>query len=97
MYAHSLLLMGTYDLQWVEEPLHEPDPREVVLKTLVGAISVGTELPLVRGVHRGTHPITYPKMTGYESVAKVIACGSDVQHLTIGDRVVAFRDAQREA
>jgi alcohol dehydrogenase len=29
-------------------------------------------------------------MTGYESFAQVIACGADVEHLRVGDRVVAF-------
>jgi len=90
MHRSSLLLTAPRTLTWVEEPLLPPQPHEIVVQTRAGAISVGTELPLYRGMHRSTAPVQYPKMTGYESVVTVIASGSAVQHVAVGDRVVAF-------
>ncbi len=90
MRRSSLLLIAPHTLRWVEEPLPPPQPHEIVVQTRAGAISIGTELPIYSGTHRGTEPVQYPKMTGYESVATVIATGSAVQRVVRGDRVVAF-------
>ncbi|HEY0738212.1 MAG TPA: alcohol dehydrogenase catalytic domain-containing protein [Herpetosiphonaceae bacterium] len=89
MRRQSLLLVGPQQLRWVDEILPDPQPHEIAVRTLAGAISVGTELPLYRGSHRGAHPISYPKMTGYESYAEIISCGTAVEQLKAGDRVVA--------
>lgn len=90
LYRWSLLLSAPRTLVWVEEPLPPPGPHEIVVQTRVSAISIGTELPLYCGTHRGSELVPYPKMTGYENVATVIACGAAVHHLAVGDRVVAF-------
>lgn len=88
--ARSLMLTGPGRLEWVTERLHQPRSDDVLLRTRAGAISMGTELLLYRGQSRGSHPVSYPSMTGYESVADVIACGPEVEALSAGDRVVAF-------
>lgn len=84
------MLTGPGRLEWVTERLHEPRSDDVLLRTRAGAISMGTELPLYRAQSRGAHPASYPLMTGYESVADVVARGPRVEGLTVGDRVVAF-------
>lgn len=86
----SLLLVEAESLQWREEALREPPSNEVRVRTLYGAISVGTEAPLYRGTSRGSEPSSYPKMTGYESYGVVEACGEEVRGLSVGDRVVGF-------
>jgi alcohol dehydrogenase len=90
MRCHSLLLVAPRTLEWYEEDLPQPGAHQVLVRTIAGAISVGTELPLYRGEHRGSAPVRYPKMTGYESLATVIACGEAVQQPAVGDRVLSF-------
>lgn len=90
MQRRSLLLTAPKRLEWLTEILPPLQPDEVLVQTTSGAISIGAELPQYRGIaRRGTTP-TYPHMTGYESVGTVITCGAGVQHLHVGERVVAF-------
>lgn len=90
MQTHSLLLMAPGQLAWVAETLPLLKADEVLVQTKAGAISIGTELPQYLGTARSTTLPHYPKMTGYESIGTVIACGSAIQRLRLGDRVVAF-------
>jgi alcohol dehydrogenase len=89
MRAQSLFLVGSEQLAWIAADLAEPGPDELLVETIAGAISIGTELPHYLGQSRGTNK-TYPVMTGYESVARVLACGSNVTNVRPGDRIVAF-------
>ncbi len=66
-----------------------PGPGEVWLKTLAGAVSVGTEGPLYRGDAREAEPRPYPLMTGYESLACVVRVGEGVSNVRAGERVVS--------
>jgi alcohol dehydrogenase len=88
MQCHSLLLTAPRELRWVAEPLPPLGPDDILVATRTGAISLGTELPHYRGDSRGSHPDTYPRMTCYENVGIVQACGAAVTHLRPGDRVV---------
>ncbi len=89
MIARSLLLVAPRHLDWIEENLPDPGPGHVLVKTVAGAISIGTELPHYRGTSRGIER-RFPSMTGYESVGRVLQCGPDVDHLVPGDRIVSF-------
>jgi len=88
--ARSLLLTAPRTLAWVEEALAPPQGDEVLVRTRAGAISGGSELPQYLGAARGGAPPRYPRMTGYESVGTVAACGPQVRRLHVGDRVVTF-------
>ncbi len=77
-------------LEWISEELPPPGPDEVLVETIAGAISIGSELPQYRGTARSSRPMAYPKMTGYENVSRVLACGSAVTQVREGDRIVAF-------
>ena len=90
MHRKSLLLTAPVQLEWVLEDLSPPQSHEVLIQTTAGAISIGSELPIYCGTTRSTEPIRYSRMTGYESAGVVIARGSDVQRLQVGDRVIAF-------
>lgn len=90
MHRQSLLLVAPGQLEWITEELQPIRPNEVLVQTTAGAISTGSELPRYRGTARSTHPASYPQMTGYESTGAIVACGSAVQRLQAGDRVVAF-------
>jgi alcohol dehydrogenase len=88
--AKSLYLTSQRQLQWVTEALPPLSTHDILVRTTAGAISMGSELPLYCGTSRVSDPIQYPRMTGYESVGVVMACGADVQKVRVGDRVVAF-------
>ncbi len=90
MHRYSLLLTAPGQLEWVFEDLSPLQPHEVLIQTTAGAISIGSELAMYRGTARSTEPIRYPRMTGYESAGIIIARGSNVQRLQVGDRVIAF-------
>src|SRR5712692_5737712 len=90
MHRHSLLLTAPGQLEWVYEDLPPLQPNEVLIQTTAGAISTGSELPIYCGTARSTERTRYPRMTGYESAGIIIARGSDVQRLQVGDRVIAF-------
>ena len=85
----ELLLYGPHDLRWIEGELKPPGPGEVWLETLAGAVSVGTEFPLYRGDARAVKNPTYPLMTGYESLARVVRVGRAVKNVSLGERVVS--------
>lgn len=88
--ARSLLLTAPQHLEWVSAELPPLGAYDVLVQTRTGAISIGSELPHYRGTVRGSRPVAYPCMTGYESVGTVLACGSAVQRIRPGDRVIAF-------
>ncbi len=88
--AKSLYLTAPEQLQWLDEDLPPLGPQEVLLQTCAGSISIGSEIPLYTGTARSIDVPRYPRMTGYESLGTVQACGEQVSHLRIGDRCVAF-------
>ncbi len=90
MHRRSLLLAAPRQLEWIAEDLPPLQSSEVLLQTIAGAISIGSELPQYGGTARSSTPATYPRMTGYESLGIIIACGSAVRRLHVGDRVVTF-------
>jgi alcohol dehydrogenase len=84
------MLTAPRTLDWVEEVLPEPSGEDVVIQTMTGAVSIGSEMPQYLGTNRSAAPPTYPRMTGYESLGRVIWCGAQVRGITVGDRVLAF-------
>lgn len=85
----SLLLTAPRRLEWVTEDLPALRPGEVLVRTLRGSISVGSELPLYRGDARSGRGARYPRMTGYENVGTVVECGEAVATVRPGQRVFA--------
>ncbi|MGZ6387991.1 MAG: alcohol dehydrogenase catalytic domain-containing protein, partial [Ktedonobacterales bacterium] len=90
MERQSLLLVAPHQFEWRAEKLPHSGVRDVLVQTIAGAVSIGTELPQYMGTERLTVAHRYPHMTGYESLGVVVARGNDVHDLQIGERVVAF-------
>ncbi len=86
----SLLLTAPHHLAWQTEPLPLLGATDILVQTHVGAISIGTEIPLYANTTRSSTPLNYPQMTGYESYGEVLAVGHDVTHFQVGDKAVAF-------
>ena len=76
--------------QWIEEELPALGPNDILVRTIAGAISVGSEVPYYRGTARSFETIRYPRMTGYESIGIVETCGNDVHTIHKDAHVVAF-------
>ncbi len=90
MLNHSLLLTAARHLEWRAEEIPALQAGEILIQTTLGAISIGSELPIYCGTARSAKAAYYPRMTGYESSGVVIDRGSAVQRLQAGDRVIAF-------
>ncbi|CDQ39967.1 alcohol dehydrogenase catalytic domain-containing protein [Virgibacillus salexigens] len=90
MKQHSLELNGRRLLKWQVRELPPLDKNEVLIKTILGSISVGAEMPQYNESDITDVNPKYPKNTGYENYGEVISIGANVQSLQIGDRVIAF-------
>ncbi|MEM9955586.1 MAG: zinc-binding alcohol dehydrogenase [Chloroflexota bacterium] len=89
LLARSLLLHGPHTLNWQEHMLPLVDEHHVVIETVAGAISIGSELPQYTGKARLATEPSYPKMTGYESYGRITSVGKHVPEQLIGEKVIA--------
>ena len=71
-----------YELR--ELTLADPGPKDVLVRTLVTAISPGTERWVMRGKHIGTR---FPCVPGYHRIGVVEEAGNEVTNLEVGDVV----------
>ena len=79
--------------EFLEKDLPELGADQVAVKTVVSSISCGTERALVSGepnvsivVAEGVE-VTFPRTSGYSSAGVVVAVGSNITDLQVGDRV----------
>jgi L-idonate 5-dehydrogenase len=95
--AKVLKLHGPRDLRYEELMLPDLGPHDVRVRTLLGAISAGTEGAWYFGTDPQLEPgfqpgrvgaAKFPRMIGYEKLAEVVAVGSEVTSLKVGQRVV---------
>jgi 2-desacetyl-2-hydroxyethyl bacteriochlorophyllide A dehydrogenase len=84
-----------------DEPLPAPHAGQVLVETLVSAISPGTELLVYRGrvpagmpldstISELAGPFAYPLKYGYAAVGRIVALGADVGRDWLGQLVVGF-------
>lgn len=101
MKKQVLYFMAPYQIDIREEPLQEPAPRQILVRTLLSAVSAGTELLIYRGqapsgmavddtISSLTGTIGFPMRYGYAAVGEVIAAGLEVKSDWEGSRVFAF-------
>jgi 2-desacetyl-2-hydroxyethyl bacteriochlorophyllide A dehydrogenase len=97
----SLQFLAPYQVGLCEERLPEPEPGHVVVRTILSAISAGTELLVYRGqfptgldLDEGlagyASSFQYPLKYGYSLVGMVTAVGAGVDPTWEGRRVFAF-------
>ena len=67
-----------------ELTIPEPSPEEMCVRTLVSAISPGTERWILRGKHIGTR---FPCVPGYHRIGIVESVGAGVKEFDVGDIV----------
>lgn len=101
MKKQALYFTAPSSVEIREEPLPEPGPGQLLVRTLVSAISAGTELLIYRGQApsemkvddaisslRGT--ISFPMRYGYAAVGEVAATGPGVTGVSQGRKVFSF-------
>jgi 2-desacetyl-2-hydroxyethyl bacteriochlorophyllide A dehydrogenase len=99
--ARVLYFTAPYQVTVLEECLPHPAPGQVLVRTVVSAISPGTELLIYRGQAPSDMPsdetitalsgaLTFPLKYGYAAVGRVIAVGSPAEQEWQGRLVFAF-------
>jgi 3-hydroxyethyl bacteriochlorophyllide a dehydrogenase len=76
-----------------ELTLKEPGPADMVVRTVISAISPGTERWCLRGLHLGS---TFPCVPGYHRIGAVESKGKDVTAFDVGDIVYGTGNAWAE-
>ena len=99
----ALVFTGPRAVEVIEEDLAPPGAGHVLVRTLVSAISAGTELLAYRGQLPETMALDetlpslsegafrYPFRYGYAAVGEVVTLGPDVDQSLLGRRVFAFQ------
>ena len=101
MLRHSLYFTGPRQVSLREESLPPPGPGQVLVQTILSAISPGTELLIYRGqapqdlaadtkIAALTGTLAFPLKYGYAAVGRVVALGPDVAPRWQGALVFSF-------
>jgi 2-desacetyl-2-hydroxyethyl bacteriochlorophyllide A dehydrogenase len=101
MIRHSLYFTEPYQVSLQKEPLSPPGPDQVLVQTLMSAISPGTELLVYRGqapqdmladtsIAALSGTLTFPLKYGYAAVGRVVELGPEVAAHWQGKLVFAF-------
>jgi NADPH:quinone reductase-like Zn-dependent oxidoreductase len=102
----NLIFTAPYDVTLAAEMLAAPAAGQVLVRTLLSAISAGTELLFYRGqapaqmsadatIAALSHTAQYPLKYGYTLVGEVIALGAGVAVSWLGQPVLPFTRTPR--
>ncbi|NIQ38812.1 MAG: oxidoreductase [Proteobacteria bacterium] len=106
MIRRALYFLGPHRVEVREEEMSEPGSGQVVVESLVSAISAGSELMVYTGAVHDTmavdrtipalagHHFTFPLKYGYSAAGRVTQLGSDVQESWQGRHVFSFQPHQ---
>ncbi len=85
-------LLGPHKLVFENETIDETSliSDQILCKTLVSAISPGTEIAAYDGAPPLRPMKVYPRLVGYCNVAEIIATGSGVSEYKVGQRILTF-------
>jgi 2-desacetyl-2-hydroxyethyl bacteriochlorophyllide A dehydrogenase len=97
-----LSFIAPYQVEVVSQPAPNPQPGQIVVRTLLSAISPGSEMLIYRGQFPSELPVDetlpalsgsfrYPLRYGYSAVGEVIEIGESVDPAWLGKRVFAFQ------
>lgn len=84
MKTSAVVFPRANEFELTQLELEKPGPGDLVVKTLVSAISPGTERWLLRGRHIGAQ---FPCVPGYQRIGMVEECGKEVTNFQPGDVV----------
>ncbi|UJL47102.1 alcohol dehydrogenase catalytic domain-containing protein [Virgibacillus sp. NKC19-16] len=90
MKQYTLMLIDKKSLEWEIQELPALGVNEVLIKTVISAVSVGAELSQYDESDVTDINPDYPRNTGYENYGEVVRVGGNVRSVHTGDKVVAF-------
>ncbi len=94
MKAKQIVFTAVNTAELMERELPTLAPDGVMVKTAVSTISAGTERANITGDPNvsatGSREVPFPRYPGYSSAGEVIAVGSSVSSVKVGDRVVVY-------
>ena len=95
MKTKQIVFTEAYKAELLEVDYEEPKANEVTVELEYSAISAGTEKANYTGQRNGPgmkdgEAPKYPITVGYSSAGRIVAVGSDVTDLKVGDRVIAY-------
>lgn len=93
MKTEAVVFTGVEKFETRELTIDEPGDGEIAVRTLVTAISPGTERWILKGSHIGT---VYPCVPGYHRIGRVEKCGRGVKQFREGDIVYGGANRWRE-
>lgn len=86
------------EIRFREEELPaNPQAGMLLCRTIVTAISPGTEIAAFTGLPHLRPGVSYPRLVGYCNVAEVTAVGEGVERIREGDRVLSFTSHRSHA
>ena len=95
MKTKQIVFTEAYKAELLEVDYEAPKENEVTVELEYSAISAGTEKANYIGQRNGTgmkegESPKYPVTVGYSSAGRIVAVGSGVCDLAVGDRVIAY-------
>jgi 2-desacetyl-2-hydroxyethyl bacteriochlorophyllide A dehydrogenase len=101
MKTKHIIFTKPYTAEFLETECLPPAENEVTVQLTYSAISAGTEKANYIGQRNGTNqseedaPV-FPRTVGYSAAGRILALGSGVTDLAVGDRVVVFWGKHRK-
>jgi 2-desacetyl-2-hydroxyethyl bacteriochlorophyllide A dehydrogenase len=92
--TQAVVIVEPWRIELRTVTIPDPEPQEVLARTLVSGISVGTERHYITGAYAEMGKdvaANFPFATGYQRCAVIERVGSDVEDLVPGDRVLMGR------
>lgn len=94
MTAKQIVFTEINTAKLLDTTLPEMGPHDVTVRTAVSTVSAGTERANITGDPNvsviGEANVAFPRMVGYSSAGTVVAVGSEVTSVTVGDRVAVY-------
>ena len=102
MKRQSLFFTAPFEIEIRETTIQPPGPGELLVETLISAISAGTELLIYRGLAPNgmstdenisalTGSLAYPLQYGYAAVGTVVKVGENLGQDWVGKPVFSFQ------
>ncbi len=92
--TQAVIIVAPWQIELQTVTIPDPEPDEVLARTLCSGISVGTERHYITGAYAEMGKdvaANFPFATGYQRIGVIEKIGSDVDGLAVGDRVLMGR------